>query len=220
MPRAARSLSPAVLLAAVAALVALSLTALPTSPSGGFVPAPAAAAQEVRLQPERALLAAAAAGLLLGSTPVLPAFADSLDKFTEDELNALQVYTSPGRARSVAAEIATVEALDPKPNDSGDPREHIPRVTYSKDGSMTLTVQHVMDPGIVKDGYVEVGAHYIEYIWLQDAETGRILAARNFEATDASPPFLVTTLRKGKAVVPYSFCNLNGVWKGEKFMVP
>lgn len=168
------------------------------------------------------MLSAVAAGLLLGSAPALAAQIDKplLDKFTEEELKSLQVYTSPDRARSVAAEIATAKVLDPTPNDSGDKQSHTPRVTFTKDGSVLVTLQHVMDPGVIEKGEVEVGAHYIEYIWLEDAETGRIVAARNFEPVDESPPFLSTVLPKGKTVVANAFCNLHGLWKGEKFTVP
>lgn len=198
----------------------LGATALWALFSPCFVPPPPAARELVHAQPRdrRGLVTEATLGLILPGAA--PAFADKLDSFTEEELKALQVYTSQDKARSIVTEIEACKNVDPVPNDKGDKQSHIPRVTFNKDQLVVVTMQHVMDPGIVEGGEVEIGAHWIEYIWLEEIDTGRVLAARNFEPVDASPPFLTSRFPKDKIVVPFAFCNKHGLWQGEPFRVP
>jgi len=130
-----------------------------------------------------------------------------------------EIYASTTRARSIVKEIASSVAIDPVPNDSGSFEKHTPQIKLTGDGGVVFSVPHPMDPGVELDGEVEVGAHYIEYMWFEDPANGRILGAKAFEATDPSPPTLATFLPKGVKAVPYLYCNLHGLWKGKEFTV-
>mmetsp|Transcript_63986 Transcript_63986/g.115148 ORF Transcript_63986/g.115148 Transcript_63986/m.115148 type:complete len:221 (+) Transcript_63986:88-750(+) len=128
-----------------------------------------------------------------------------------------EIFKSTVRPRSVATEILQMMDVDPVPNDTGDPKKHMPTVEMGTSGRVVVTLKHGMDPVKEIDGEVIKEAHYIQYIWLADAETGRILAGKNFEATDKSPPTMSALLPKGVTAYPMAYCNLHGLWKGEKF---
>ena len=115
-------------------------------------------------------------------------------------------------------------------NTNGDPTKHIPTISLEPDPKtkgygqiLTMSVPHVMDPE---------KPHFIEYMWLYDLSKGKtgagnIVAVKKFQATDASPPKLVTTvasgrspnkyasITKGMILKPYIYCNLHGLWEGE-----
>eukprot|EP00913_Durusdinium_trenchii_P035449 g33175.t1 len=46
-----------------------------------------------------------------------------------------------------------------------------------------------------------------------------VLSVKSFAPTDASPPTLTASLPKGTVAKPMLFCNLHGLWEGEKFTV-
>lgn len=116
---------------------------------------------------------------------------------------------SSAHAEDMKLKVKSLMKEDPTPNDNGAPEKHIPKVTVS-DGSVEVLVPHVMD---------KEKPHYIEYVWVSDASTGEVLSVKSFAPTDASPPTLTASLPKGTVAKPMLFCNLHGLWEGEKFTV-
>lgn len=151
-------------------------------------------ASEVSRRHQAQLLAA---GVAIGAAQEVQA------EFTDAEL------LPETKARSITKEIEAFMKIDPVPNDSGAKEKHLPKVTLSGE-SVSMTVPHVM---------IFEPVHYIQYMWFADAKDGRILGAKAFQPTDASPPSLSTKLPKGRTAVPMLYCNLHGVWQGEPFTV-
>lgn len=55
--------------------------------------------------------------------------------------------------------------------------------------------------------------HYIEYVWVNDGTTGKVLAAKQYQATDPSP-LLSALLPEGTtSIQAYCYCNLHGLWE-------
>eukprot|EP00933_Yihiella_yeosuensis_P023532 TRINITY_DN18334_c0_g4_i1.p1 TRINITY_DN18334_c0_g4~~TRINITY_DN18334_c0_g4_i1.p1 ORF type:complete len:216 (-),score=62.94 TRINITY_DN18334_c0_g4_i1:64-672(-) len=109
-------------------------------------------------------------------------------------------------AEDLKSKVKELMKQDPTPNDNGAPEKHIPKA-YPGGGSVDVLVNHVMD----KDK-----PHYIQYMWLKDANSDNILAVKAFQATDPTPALSVD-LPAGTAAIPMLFCNLHGLWEGEKF---
>eukprot|EP00977_Amphora_coffeiformis_P017115 scaffold5479_cov199-Amphora_coffeaeformis.AAC.54 len=95
-----------------------------------------------------------------------------------------------------------------KPNSSGDPAKHLPKVSIDDDGFVTVFTNHVMTP-----------EHYIQFIWLKDVKKNEVVVVKNLPATDPTPPTLKAQCPKGVTLRPYLFCNLHGLWKGDEFTV-
>ena len=55
---------------------------------------------------------------------------------------------------------------------------------------------------------------YIEFMWLKDANTNAIIAAKKFRPADVSPPTLVASVSSGTRVTACSKASLHGVWRG------
>jgi desulfoferrodoxin (superoxide reductase-like protein) len=55
---------------------------------------------------------------------------------------------------------------------------------------------------------------YIEFMWLKDANTNAIIAAKKFRPADVSPPTLVASVSSGTRVTACSKASLHGVWQG------
>ena len=91
-------------------------------------------------------------------------------------------------------------------NSNGAPEKHLPTVSVDNfTGKVKIVVPHVMDPE---------KPHYIEYIWLKDETTGKVIAAKKFEPTDPAPPTLiVSSPPKGTKVRALLYCNLHGLWQ-------
>lgn len=95
-------------------------------------------------------------------------------------------------------------------NTNGAPEKHLPQTTV-KGTSVEVVVPHVMDPE---------KPHYIQYVWLKDEAANKVVAAKKFEATDASPPsLLANNVKAGTTVKPLLFCNLHGLWQGDAIKV-
>lgn len=94
-------------------------------------------------------------------------------------------------------------------NSNGAPEKHLPEVTVFG-AEVKVVVPHVMDPE---------KPHYIEYIWLKDDTTKKVLAVQKFDVTDASPPTLTATVEKGSKVKALLYCNLHGLWQGDTVSV-
>jgi desulfoferrodoxin (superoxide reductase-like protein) len=102
-------------------------------------------------------------------------------------------------------------SAQPGPGGAKRAATHMPKVTLSSHGHVTITVPH----GMQRD-------HYVEAVWARDAKTGKVLAATKLHPSDADhgrpdadearlnfalPPGGGTT-----HVVAYASCNLHGVW--------
>mmetsp|Transcript_26714 Transcript_26714/g.61385 ORF Transcript_26714/g.61385 Transcript_26714/m.61385 type:complete len:201 (+) Transcript_26714:3-605(+) len=112
-------------------------------------------------------------------------------------------------ATTLAQKVAQIEAENlAEVNSKGAPEKHLPQITVAK-SQVQVVIPHVMDPE---------KPHYIEYVWLQNAATGEIVAAQAYEATSASPPTLTATVGgDGSSYQALSFCNLHGLWEGPVF---
>lgn len=95
-------------------------------------------------------------------------------------------------------------------NSKGAREQHIPSVEVNAGSSVKVVVPHVMDAE---------KPHYIQYIWLKDEKTNKVIAAKSFKATDASPPTLTASVKKASKVKPLLFCNLHGLWQGDSVSV-
>ncbi|EDQ87941.1 uncharacterized protein MONBRDRAFT_37611 [Monosiga brevicollis MX1] len=87
---------------------------------------------------------------------------------------------------------------------------HVPVVSKNDDGTVTVKVPHVM-----KKGEKDEDDHWIEYVFVQDAE-GNIVAMNKFTPTDAAAAISFQP-EAGKTLTPFGYCNLHGMWKGEQF---
>lgn len=99
-------------------------------------------------------------------------------------------------------------------NTKGDPEKHLPALIFDRTPdikSVEAGVPHVMDPE---------KPHYIEYMWIKDMKTGKIVASKQFKPTDPSPPSVTATnVKDGSTVKAFLFCNLHGLWQGEELTV-
>lgn len=118
---------------------------------------------------------------------------------------------SPAEAMPLTGKVESLEYENlTTVNTKGAPEKHLPNVSATAKGGVTVVVPHVMDPE---------KPHYIEYVWLKDEDTGKIVAAQKFEATDASPPTLTAKVPAGTKVRALLFCNLHGLWQGDPVQV-
>ena len=114
------------------------------------------------------------------------------------------------RAVNLSTKVETIEYENMSTvNTNGAPEKHLPQVEVTGT-TVNVVVPHVMDP---------VKPHYIEYIWLQDEATKKVLAVQKFDATDASPPTLNASVKEGSKVRAFLYCNLHGLWQGESVSV-
>jgi desulfoferrodoxin (superoxide reductase-like protein) len=125
---------------------------------------------------------------------------------------ALASGAPPSFAESVAATVSELEKLNlDTVNTIGAPEKHLPQVSVSDDGTVTVVVPHVMDPE---------KPHWIQAVWLKDEGTGNVAAAEMFLATSASPPSIsYAGASTGTKLTPLLFCNLHGLWRGDTITV-
>lgn len=117
---------------------------------------------------------------------------------------------SPAQAASLESRVASLERKNLSTvNTNGAPEKHLPQVS-TDGGSVTVVVPHVMDPE---------KPHFIEYIWLKDTKTNKVVAVNSFQATDPSPPTLAATVSQGSSVQAFLYCNLHGLWQGDTILV-
>jgi desulfoferrodoxin (superoxide reductase-like protein) len=93
----------------------------------------------------------------------------------------------------------------------GKQETHVPVATLT-DTAVEIVVKHVMDDG-ADDGKKQ---HFIEFIWIIDADTGECLAAKRLLPThgaEAKASFKGNF--KDRCITPYATCNLHGTWRGE-----
>eukprot|EP00933_Yihiella_yeosuensis_P023531 TRINITY_DN18334_c0_g3_i1.p1 TRINITY_DN18334_c0_g3~~TRINITY_DN18334_c0_g3_i1.p1 ORF type:complete len:220 (-),score=63.22 TRINITY_DN18334_c0_g3_i1:185-844(-) len=117
---------------------------------------------------------------------------------------------SRAEAEDLKSTVKELTKLDPKANDFGDKKKHTPQVSLG-DGSVEVSTVHEMDT---------IKPHWIQYIWLKDANSDEILAVKAFKPTDTSPLKWSAELPAGTAAIPMLWCNLHGLWEGEKFTTP
>ena len=128
---------------------------------------------------------------------------------------ALAAGATPAHAASLERQVAKLEKDNMTTvNTKGAPEKHLPQVSVVVDGdkkTVTVVVPHVMDAE---------KPHFIEYVWLKDVKSNKILAAKAFQATDPSPPTLEATVKSGStSVQAMLFCNLHGLWEGDSVAV-
>lgn len=133
---------------------------------------------------------------------------------------ALAAGVSPVQAASLERQVVSLETANlATVNTAGAPEKHLPTVTVSSsskndnnnENTVQVVVPHVMDAE---------KPHYIQYIWLKDIKSNKVVAVQAFQATDASPPTLTATaIPKGSVVKALLYCNLHGLWEGENIAV-
>lgn len=124
---------------------------------------------------------------------------------------ALAAGASPAQAASLQSTVGALEKQNvDQVNANGAPEKHLPQVTVAENGKIQVVVPHVMDPE---------KPHYIEYVWLKDTKSNKVVAVKSFQPTDPSPPTLVAKAKSGSTVKPMLFCNLHGLWEGESVSV-
>ena len=107
------------------------------------------------------------------------------------------------------AQLAELEASAPRT------KEHAAFVVISPTqaiGSVSVEVSIPAAPGAAEPA---PGAR-VDYIWLKDAASGQIVAARGFKPGD--PLVLTSLVSKGSRVVPLVHSERDGVWVGEPFI--
>lgn len=92
------------------------------------------------------------------------------------------------------------------PNSNGDPEKHVPQVVVAGN-DVSISAKHIMSE-----------EHFIQFLWLKDAQTDEVVLAKELTPTEASP-ILKARVPSGVTLRPYLFCNLHGLWKGEEFTV-
>jgi desulfoferrodoxin (superoxide reductase-like protein) len=108
--------------------------------------------------------------------------------------------------------IKNKEASYP-PNSNGAPEKHLPQIYIGEKNNdnnsneIEISMNHVMKE-----------EHYVQIIWLRDAETNEIVLAKRCTPNEERP-FLKAVVPNGVTLVPALFCNLHGLWKGESFTV-
>ena len=113
---------------------------------------------------------------------------------------------------AVALEAATPAN---KRNAAGEPGEHVPKISFQS-GKVVFSVPHET---LSLPNHVDA---YTEAMWLRDADSGKILAAKLFRGTgDGSipSPTLEARVASGTRVAAMSKCSRHGMWQGS-FRVP
>jgi len=115
-------------------------------------------------------------------------------------------------AYSLATKVESIEYENLSTvNSNGAPEKHLPQVEVAENkSSLTVTVPHVMDPQ---------KPHFIEYMWLEEVGTKKVLAVQKFTATDPAPPTLKASINEGTKLKALLYCNLHGLWQGEPLTV-
>jgi desulfoferrodoxin-like iron-binding protein len=120
----------------------------------------------------------------------------------------------------LAERVAQLDLETAERNSNGDPAKHLPMVRIDPtvkvgvrgiSSQVDVAVPHVMEG--------EPKPHWIELIWLKDASSSQIIAAKKFTSGDAAPPILTVYVPRGTQCVPLIYCNLHGLWQGEPFTV-
>ena len=104
------------------------------------------------------------------------------------------------------ARLAELEASAPRT------KEHAASVVISPTqaiGSVSVEVSIPAAPGAAEPA----PGDRVDYIWLKDAASGQIVAARGFKPGD--PLVLTSLVSKGSRVVPLVHSERDGVWVGE-----
>jgi desulfoferrodoxin (superoxide reductase-like protein) len=102
---------------------------------------------------------------------------------------------------------------------------HTPYVTFAAKGrNATVTIGDGNEPGgkyhVMIPSDVPSKIHFIGHIYVFD-QNDEIIANRNLDPTDPSPATLTFSIPPGtKSITAYQFCNIHGLWKGEKTAVP
>jgi desulfoferrodoxin (superoxide reductase-like protein) len=96
-----------------------------------------------------------------------------------------------------------------RPNVLGDPAIHVPVVKFDKNGNIVVSVPHEMTL-----------SHYIEFVWVKEVASNRVVLARSYDPREPYSPILKARVPAGVKLRPYVFCNIHDLWIGEEFQVP
>ena len=123
---------------------------------------------------------------------------------------ALAAGVTPVMAATLEKQVAALETKNlAEVNSKGAPEKHLPQVSMLGQ-EVQVVVPHVMDPE---------KPHFIEFVWLKDVKSSKVVAVKAFQATDPSPPTLMATVAAGSTIKPLLYCNLHGLWEGEPLSV-
>lgn len=122
---------------------------------------------------------------------------------------ALAAGATPAMAATLERRVVQLEKKNIA-NTLGAPEKHLPQISQKDDGAVQVVVPHVMDP---------VKPHFIEYVWIKDVKSTKVVSVQAYKPDDPSPPTLTATVASGTKVKPMLYCNLHGLWEGESFIV-
>jgi len=60
---------------------------------------------------------------------------------------------------------------------------------------------------------------YVEFLWLEETHTGKVIAAKYFDEEDQKPPVMGVTIKKGTEVTPMLYTQAYGVSTGDPLVV-
>lgn len=91
----------------------------------------------------------------------------------------------------------------------GSATNHLPSLMVGYDGNIEVTVPHEMTE-----------EHYIEFIWVKDVTSNKVVLARSYSPDESSAPSLKAKVPDGVKLRPYLFCNIHELWVGDEVQVP
>lgn len=91
----------------------------------------------------------------------------------------------------------------------GDPEQHLPSLTVHDNGNIEVSVAHEMTEEL-----------YIEFIWVKEVASKKVVLARSFSPDKTIVPTLKAKVPSGVKLRPYLFCNQHELWVGEEVEVP
>ena len=135
---------------------------------------------------------------------------------------ALAPILLPTRAQAAAKKpnlkevVAQIDASTPKEerNAAGNKEDHFPKIAF--EGSQGLGKKVVFT--VPHENLAPPDFSYIEFMWIKDADSGEILTAKKFSASD--PNLVITAFgSSGQRLTAASKDDKFGVWSGT-FVVP
>jgi desulfoferrodoxin (superoxide reductase-like protein) len=90
------------------------------------------------------------------------------------------------------------------------PKNHLPAVVLGTGGNIDVSVVH----------NIMTMNHYIQFIWVKDVKSNKVVLARNFDPMDNILPKFKAKVLSGVTLQAFVFCNVNELWVGEEFEVP
>merc|ERR1712183_560941 len=95
-----------------------------------------------------------------------------------------------------------------KPIKVGESPKHLPVVRFNSDGTIEISILGEM-----------TDQHYIEFIWVEDVNTNKIVLARHINPAEGVASLLKAKVPSGALLRPFASYD-NQVLVGEDFQVP